>query len=362
MDFDLSDTQKALYSSVRRFFETEAPPSRLLKIYDRDEGLDRDLWRKSADLGLAGLIVPEEHGGAGLELLDLAVVTDAMGYCAAPGPLLGHALVGMALSLGGSEEQKARWLPRLASGEVVASLAISEHGERWQPDQWTAVATAGRLTASKKNVLFAADADLFLVGLAGGGLALVEQGAPGLTVREVDGIDRTRRLGALGFVDTPCELLPEGLAVAERIRDAALVLLAADAYGGAHRSVELMTNYANERVQFGRTIGHFQGVKHQIADAAAEVEPARQLVWYAAYTFDHRPDEAPRLAALAKAHLTDRYVNTTRTMVLLHGGIGYTWEFHCQFWLKRAMFDRTFLGSPSVHRERAAAMADWQIN
>jgi alkylation response protein AidB-like acyl-CoA dehydrogenase len=282
-----------------------------------------------------------------------------MGYCAAPGPLLAHSLTALALTLGGSDEQKTRWLPKLASGEVVGSVAFAEEDDRWQPDQWALSQSDGRLTGVKRHVLFPSDADMFLVGLAGGDLAIVARDVPGVTTREWDGVDRTRRLGALHLEDAACDILPGGMAVAERVRDAGLILIAADAYGGAHRSVELTVDYANERVQFGKTIAHFQGVKHQIADAAAEVEPSRSLVWYAAYAFDHRPDEAPRLAAVAKSHLADRYVDASRTMVMLHGGIGYTWEFHCQLWLKRAMFDRNYLGSPSLHRERAAQLAGW---
>ena len=359
MDFDLTEEQYMLGDTVRRFYSTEVPATRLLEIYNADEGLDRELWNRSAELGLAGLLVPERFGGVGLALLDLAVVSDAMGYCAAPGPLLGHSLLTLALASGGSDEQQARWLPKLASGELVGSIAFGEEGDAWQPEQWRLPAGDGRLSGSKKNVLFPADADLFLVGLEGGRLAVVERSAPGVSTRDWDGADRTRRIGGLSLDEAPCALLPCDSAVAGRVRDAGLIVLAADAYGGAHRSVELTVDYANERVQFGRTIAHFQGVKHQIADAATGVEPARALVWYAAHAFDQRPEEAPRLAAVAKAHLADRYVDASRTMVMLHGGIGYTWEFHCQFWLKRAMFDRNFLGSPSVHRERAAVLAGW---
>ncbi len=348
-----------LGETVRRFYETEAPTARLLEIYDADAKLDRALWNRSAELGLAGLLVPEQYGGVGLGLLDLAVAADAMGYCAAPGPLLGHSLLTLALTLGGSDEQKARWLPGLASGELVGSIAFGEEGDAWQPEQWRLAIRDGRLSGIKRNVLFPSDADLFLVGVEGGGLAVVERDAAGVITQEWDGVDRTRRIGGLSLDDAPGALLPCDSAVAGRVRDAGLICLAADAYGGAHKSVQLTVDYANERVQFGKSIAHFQGVKHQIADAAAEVEPARALVWYAAYAFDHRPEEAPRLAALAKAHLADRYVNASRTMVMLHGGIGYTWEFHCQFWLKRALFDRNYLGSPSVHRERAAVLAGW---
>ena len=143
------------------------------------------------------------------------------------------------------------------------------------------------------------------------------------------------------------------------MRDVALVLLAADAFGGASRCVDMCVEYAKTREQFGVTIGHFQGLKHQLANMAVEVEPSRALYWYAAYAYDHEPDESERSAALAKAHVTDRFMQVARDSVEAHGGIGFTWECDVQIWFKRAMFDRAFLGAPSVHRERAAVLAGW---
>lgn len=359
MDFDLSEEQYLLQDSVRKFLEAEAPITRLTEIYNNDEGLDRKLWSSMSELGLSAIYIPEEYGGIGLEMLDLAVVSEVIGYCAGPGPFLGHAIAAVGIVLGGSEEQKQKWLPKIASGETVATAAFSEAGDLWQPEQWTIAAAGGKLTGSKRNVIFGAEADVFLVGLAGGGLAVVEKGAPGLKVEEVDGLDRTRRIAWVHFDNTPCDVLENGAAASGRVRDAGLILLAADAFGGASRSVEMTVEYAKTREQFGKTIGHFQGVKHQIADIATEVEPARGLYWYAAYAFDHVPDESERMAALAKSHLGDRFINASRKMLELHGGIGYTWDFYVQIWIKRAMFDRQFLGSPSVHRERAAVLAGW---
>jgi alkylation response protein AidB-like acyl-CoA dehydrogenase len=143
------------------------------------------------------------------------------------------------------------------------------------------------------------------------------------------------------------------------VRDAALVLLAADAFGGASRLVEASVEYARTREQFGVVIGQFQALKHQLADMALEVEPARGLYWYAAHAFDHVPEEAERSAALAKAHVTDVFMQVARDAVEAHGGLGFTWECDVQIWFKRAMFDRAFLGSPSLHRERAATLAGW---
>jgi alkylation response protein AidB-like acyl-CoA dehydrogenase len=143
------------------------------------------------------------------------------------------------------------------------------------------------------------------------------------------------------------------------VRDAALVLLAADALGGASRCLSTSVEYAKAREQFGVTIGHFQALKHQLADMALAVEPARALVWYAAHAFDAIPTESPRAAALAKAHLTDVFMQVARDTVEAHGGIGFTWECDVQIWYKRAMFDRAFCGTPGVHRERAARLSGW---
>jgi alkylation response protein AidB-like acyl-CoA dehydrogenase len=360
MDFDLSEEQWLLDETVRRFCAEEIPLTRLAKLYDDDEKLDRKLWQGMGELGLHGIAIPESHGGSGLEMLDLAVVSEALGYGAAPGPFLGHALAGLALLWAGSEAQQKKWLPKLASGEAVGSFAAGEGKERWQPEEWGLSANGGMLMGGKRHVPYVSDADLFVVGLAGGGLGLVESGAPGLVAQEVDGVDRTRRLGRLSFDGTSCEMLPNANAeVCARLRDAALILVAADAYGGAWRAVEFTLDYAKTREQFGQTISHFQAVKHAIADMAAEIRPAQALHWYAAHCFDHRPAEAPRMAALAKAHLGERFNEVARQMVILHGGVGYTWRFHVQVWLKRAMFDRAWFGSPHVHRERAAELAGW---
>src|SRR5262249_13286376 len=153
--------------------------------------------------------------------------------------------------------------------------------------------------------------------------------------------------------------LPGGGSASGRVRDAGLVLLAADAWGAGSRLVEMAVEYAKTREQFGVTIGHFQALKHQLANMALELEPARALVWYAAHALDHLPEAAPRQPALAKAHLGERAMQVARDVVEAHGGIGFTWECDVQIWFKRCMFDRAFLGAPAVHRERAARLAGW---
>ena len=358
MNFDLSEEQEMLQETVKQFLENECPATTLREIFDGDAGFAEGLWKGMAEMGIAGLHLPEEFGGAGLEILDLAVVSEALGYMAAPGPFLGHALAGLAIATGASDAQKKEWLPKLATGDAVGTVALAEEGGGWLPDQWTLPA-GEELTGTKNHVIFGNHADVIVVGVAGGGLALVEKGASGLEIKDIEGADRTRRLTQLTFAGTPAQTLPEGAAAAIQVRDVALVLLAADAFGGASRLVEMSVEYAKTREQFGVTIGHFQALKHQLANMAVEVEPSRGLYWYAAHAMDHVQDESERTAAVAKAHITDRYMQVARDAVEAHGGIGFTWECDVQIWFKRAMFDRAYMGNPAVHRERAAQLAGW---
>ncbi len=358
MNFDLSEEQEMLQETVKQFLENECPATTLREIFDGDAGFAEGLWKGMAEMGIAGLHLPEEFGGAGLEILDLAVVSEALGYMAAPGPFLGHALAGLAIATGGSDAQKKEWLPKLATGDAVGTVALAEEGGGWLPDQWTLPA-GDELTGTKNHVIFGNHADVIVVGVAGGGLALVEKGASGLEIKDIEGADRTRRLTQVTFAGTPAQTLPEGAAAAIQVRDVALVLLAADAFGGASRLVEMSVEYAKTREQFGVTIGHFQALKHQLANMAVEVEPSRGLYWYAAHAMDHVQDESERTAAVAKAHITDRYMQVARDAVEAHGGIGFTWECDVQIWFKRAMFDRAYMGNPAVHRERAAQLAGW---
>ena len=357
MDFGLSDEQKLLMETVRGFVDNECPLPRLREIYDGDDDFDAAIWQGLAEMGVAGLLVPQAYGGAGMEMLDLALVAEALGAGAVPSPLFGHALATLALVEGGSDEQKERHLPALAEGSRIATVALGEGDNRWDPGGWTADCVDGTLTATKHYVTGAGVAGLFVVGLAQGRLALVDSAAPGVKVQPVDSADRTRRSARVSIEGSPAELL-EG-AVADRVRDAGLVLLAADAFGGGWKLVELSVEYSKTREQFGQKIAEFQAVKHQLADMAIDIEPARALYWYAAHAFDHIPGEAEQVAAMTKAHLTDRYAQVARDTVEIYGGIGLTWECEVHMWLKRALFDRAYLGTPDVHRERSAQLSGW---
>ncbi len=358
MDFDLSDEQKMLQETVQQFIENECPAPRLREIFDGDEGYDPVLWKGLVELGVAGLAIDEQYGGAGLEMLDLAVVAETIGYGALPGPFFNHALAAFAIEQGGSDAQKEAWLPKLASGEALGTIALSDADGGWSPEQWT-LASGDALTGTKPGVPFADVADVIVVGVSGGGLALVTKDAAGMTFEEIPIADRTRRFSTIQFDGTPCEVLGKGVEAAPRVRDAGLVLLAADAFGGAQRCLEMSVEYAKTREQFGVVIGHFQALKHQLSNMALQVEPNRGLYWFAAHAFDHQTDQSERMAAVAKAHITDCFMQVARDAVEAHGGIGFTWECDLQFWFKRAMFDRAFLGTPPTHRARAAELAGW---
>lgn len=349
MNFLLSSEQHEMQRTVERYLDERLDTVALHKLFDDESdggGHDPRLWSGLAELGVLGINLPEDQGGLGLEMIDLALIAETLGSRAAPVPFIGHVLATLAIAWAGSEAQRTRWLPALLDGSVIAAVGFDGNEDGWNTASWT--------------VPGAPHAQLFVLGLKNGDLGLVERDADGVSVALRASTDRTRRLGIVTLDHAPVAPLPAAAAHADRLRDAALILLAADAFGGATRCHEMAVAYARERVQFGQPIGQFQAVKHQLADMVVAVEPARGLHWYAAHAFDHRGrDEAAHMAALAKAHLADLYVSAARRCVEIHGGMGYTWELDVHIFLRRAMFDYAWLGSPAHHRARAADLAGW---
>ncbi len=333
MDFALSEEQELLQETVRSFVAKECPPQLARQIFDGERGGAAKLWSGLVEMGIAGLVIPEKFGGAGLELLDLALVSEELGRGVVPVPFLGHALASLAIAQGGSAAQQARWLPKLASGEALGAVAFSEF------------------------VPGADTADVIIAARADGTLALIDAKAAGVAAKPVASNDRGRPVFSVALESVASEPLPRGELA--RLRDAALVLLAADAFGAAHRLVRMTVEYAKTRQQFGQPIAQFQALKHQLANMAVDVDPARGLWWYAAHVYDHEPARAERAAALAKAHITERAQQVARDAVECHGGIGFTWESDVQLWFKRILFDRQWLGTPEEHRGRIAQMSDW---
>jgi alkylation response protein AidB-like acyl-CoA dehydrogenase len=353
--FDLDDEQRAFQSAISEYLHAECPLERALAPHTTHEA-DFEIWRGLMGLGLGGVMVPQAYGGLGLGLLDLAAATEPIGRHAVPGPFLDHALATLSIVLAGNDAQKACWLPRLADGSARGTVALAEGKGKWTADCWT-LRTGTRLSGAKQHVLHARGADLIVVGLEGGQLALIEGTSSGIEMRPIPCTDAGKQLSHVAFHDVPCDPLPEPLG--RRLVDAGLILLAADAFGGASKCLNLAVSYAKEREQFGRPIGSFQALKHQLAEMALMVEPTIGLYWYAAHAFDQEPDAAPQAAALAKSHITEIYPKIARRTIEAHGGIGYTWEYGIHVWLKRALFDQAYLGMPHAHRTRIADMAGW---
>jgi alkylation response protein AidB-like acyl-CoA dehydrogenase len=358
MDFALSQDQKLMQASLAGTLDRLCPLERVRAFAEARESLARDVWDTLTELGVPGLLVPEEHGGLGLGLLDAALVAETLGAHVAPSPFLGSAVLAPLAILGvGSPAQQQEWLPKLAGGQRLAGAALAEtiSGAR---DGAGVHAAGGRLTGRAMFAVDAVEADAVLVVDASGALWLVAGDAPGFSHMPLTTIDLTRPVSELRFEATPAEALTSGdvAAMVARLRNAAWTLTAADMLGASEVMIDKAVAYAKERRQFGRLIGSFQAVKHLCAEMAAELEPCRALVWYAAYAQDAVPAEASLTAAHAKAHLSDVSRFVARAATEVHGGMGITDLLGLHYWFKRVGLDRQLFGGPERVRHLAAEM------
>jgi alkylation response protein AidB-like acyl-CoA dehydrogenase len=374
IDFGLAPEQDALQQSAREFLAKECPPLLVRDCVPIEDGVPRGLYREMAALGWMGVLVPEALGGLGLGPIELAGLCEELGRVAAPGPFLSTQLVIAALLRGGSAAQKRSWLPRLMAGEAFGALAYHEEGAGHDAAAVQLRAARARngfvLNGRKPLALDTPAADLLLVaartkaghGTDGITLFAIERGHAGVRIAPHAALDVTRRLGTVELrrvhVGRDAVVGGEGKGgpLLDRLLDLACLGIAADGLGGAARTLEMALEYAKMREQFGRKIGSFQSIKHLLAEMVADVEPARSLVWHAAYAADRSVRERARAAAIAKAALSDVYSRTARRSVEIHGGIGFTWEFDLNIWFKRAHLSETLFGDPAWHRERLAAL------
>jgi alkylation response protein AidB-like acyl-CoA dehydrogenase len=358
MEFGLSAEQTLLQESLGRYLARAASLARVRRFADQREQRALDVWDGLCDLGTPGIAIGEAHGGVGCGLLDAALVAETLGAHVAPVPFAATAvMVPWAIAQAGSDQQQARWLAALAEGRSIAGAAVSEAVSTRMD---AGVRCEG--TALRGKALFVLDfeADVYLVADQNRRLHLVEASAPGLARQTLVTIDGTRRFGELVFDNVRAELLPgsDDPEVCTRVIDAGRIVLAADTLGAAQHMLDQAVAYANQRVQFGRVIGSFQAVKHMCADMAAELEPCRALVWYAAHAFDAMPHEAHLAACHAKAHLAEVGTLVARTATEVHGGIGFTDELGLHLWFKRVGANRQLLGGPEQVRREAARLLD----
>ncbi len=366
MNFAFSDEQEELRAAVRRFLAEKSPETEVRRLMDTTEGYDPAVWSQMADqLGLQSLTIPEEFGGSGFTYVELLVVLEEMGAALLCAPFFSSVvLAANALLTSGDDEAKKSYLPGIASGETIATLAITEDNGKWDFSGIELAATkkgdGWELNGHKMFVIDGHVANLVIVAArtdAGVSLFAVPGDAPGLTRTPLPTMDQTRKQARLEFSGTPATLIgTEGGAEPglSKTLDLAAVALAAEQVGGAQHVLDASVEYAKTRIQFGRPIGSFQAIKHKCADMLLEVESAKSAAYYAAWAAAEDSDELPVVASLAKSYCSEAYFHAAAENIQIHGGIGFTWEHPAHLYFKRAKSSELLLGDPSYHRELLA--------
>jgi alkylation response protein AidB-like acyl-CoA dehydrogenase len=367
-DFGFTDEHAILRGEVRRFLGERLPMAELRRQVEAGVPLDRELWKAISELGWVGLVLPERFGGAGLGWLHLEILLEEMGRHLVPGPFLGALLAGIALEQGGGEAQRARWLPAIASGETLATLALVEPGGAFTPEDVGASADPAEggfvLRGRKAHVVGAAEAGLLVAAFRepSGQVSLfaVELPAAGVAIESEISVDPTRPTARVAFdgvhVAREARLECDGAAALAATLLRGCAALAAEQVGGAEAVLQRTRQYAIDRKQFDRPIGFFQAVKHPIVDLMCGIELARSLACGAAAALDAGSPAAEVHARMAKALASDVYAEAVRIGVQIHGGYGFTWDCDVHFYLRRALWSRPMLGDALHHRQKLAEL------
>jgi acyl-CoA dehydrogenase len=365
MNFDFSDELKALRQQARRFLSERCPPASVRRILEGPQSYDVGLWQEIAALGWTGASIPEAYGGAGLGHLGLCVLAEELGSALTPVPFSSSIyLAAEAILIGGSEEQKRRWLPGLARGEVIGTLALAEGPGKADPRRLGTTFRNGTLAGEKLPVADGDIADLAVVvaqGERGTALAIVDLKGSGVVRQPVETIDASRSHARLVFDGAAAEALGDigsGEALLRRVEDRAAVLFAFEQVGGAQRSLEMARNYALERYAFARPIGSFQAIKHKLADVYVATELARSNAYFGAWALSREAAELPLAAATARIAANEAYFLAAKENIQVHGGIGFTWESDCHLHYRRAKLLSLTLGSTRLWKDRLIAQLE----
>ncbi len=372
MNFGLTDEQQILTNVARRFVAERVPMSKVRDVTESPNAIDDNLWSEMADLGWFGLTVDEAYGGAGLGFVDLAVLLEETGRGLLPGPLVSTSLAATAISEFGNDEQKQRYLPSLADGSAIGSLAVLEENDLLGPDGIALIGTKESdgycLSGAKRFVHDVGSSTLFIVPFRAGkdiALAVVPSSADGVRAKSHSTMDQTKRMGDLsleGVFVPHGDVLGEtknGAAALSRLLDLAAVAVTAEMIGAMDRALEITTEYAKNRIQFGAPIGKYQGVKHPLAEMYVDVETSRSLVYYAAWCVSDQPEALPAAAARAKAYASEAFTRIGIDGVQLHGAIGFTAEYDIQLYLKRSKWALPAFGDAAFHYERLARLGGY---
>jgi alkylation response protein AidB-like acyl-CoA dehydrogenase len=359
MNFDFSDEQKQLRDEARRFLTKQCPPSAVRAVLDGKATYDRDLWKGLADMGFLGVAIPEQYGGVGAGHLELCVIAEEIGRALAPVPFSSTVyLAAEAIQLAGSDAQKSKWLPAIASGSAIGTLALFEGRGNPSPDIIKLTASGGMLNGLKAPVPDGAIADFAVVAArtASSGretdisLFLVDLTSDGVEVKALTNVDPSRGQAEITFKNCKAEALGpagEGWSILSQVLDRAAVLIAFEQVGGADRALEMGRDYALDRIAFGRPIGSFQAVKHMLADMYVSATLARSNCYYGAWALSTNASELPEAAASARISATQAFQHCSKNNIQVHGGMGFTWEFDCHLYYRRSNALALALGSQS---------------
>jgi len=366
MQLGVTEELQELRDSVRRFLADRAPISRVRELMETEDGIDRAVWEQAGtQLGLLGLAIPEEYGGAGFSFLELGLVLEELGRSLTISPFFASCVMAAQLLLSIDDESARKdYLPGIAAGSLIASVALAEDSGSWRPEDVTTRAEdrdgAWRLTGHKSYVLDGAVAGLLLVIARtddGAAVFAVDATAEGLAREPLPTMDQTRKQARVTFDGAPARLLGT-VAGAEAaivtMLDRSATALAADALGGTGKVLEMSVEYAKIREQFGRPIGSFQAIKHKCASMLVDLESSRSAVYYALWAASTGHPDERFVAPLVKAHCVDTYLHAAGENIQIHGGIGFTWEHPAHLYLKRAKSSQVLLGDSDFHRQQLA--------
>jgi acyl-CoA dehydrogenase len=358
MNFDFPDEMKQMRDEARRFLTERCPPATARRVLETDVPYDRDLWQEMARMGWTGAAIPEEYGGAGLGHLAVCVLAEELGRAIAPVPFSSSVyLATEAILAYGSAEQKQHWLPRLAAGEAIGTFAHAEQPGIADPRRLTASVQDGRLTGSKRAVPDGDIADFAVVAVNGGRgawLYLVDLAAQGVTRESVETFDPSRSHARIAFAGAAAEPLA-GADSAEQVRrllDRAAVMMAFEQLGNAEAALGMARDYALQRYAFGRPIGSFQAIKHKLAEVYIAVELARSNAYYGAWALHTDAAELPIAASVARIAACDAGWIATKENIQTHGGMGFTWQFDCHLYYRRARLLGLALGAAREWKHR----------
>ena len=367
MQFAFTEEQEQLRGFVRQFLEEKSPEAQVRAVMETESGYDEAVWSQMAEqMGLQGLAIPEEYGGQGFGWVELGIVLEEMGRALLCAPFFSTAVLATsALLHAGDADAASEYLPAIASGELIATVAFTEENGAWDETGVTATATkdgdAWKLDGAKHYVLDGHIAGLLIVAArtdAGVSLFAVDGDAAGLTRTQLSTMDQTRRQAKIELSAAPGRLIGtdgQGWATLSAMLERAAVGLAAEQVGGAELAMEMAVEYAKDRKQFGRPIGSFQAIKHKCADMLLEVESAKSAAYYGAWCAAEGNDELAAMASLAKSYCSEAYFHAASENIQIHGGIGFTWEHPAHLYFKRAKSSELLFGNPTYHR---ALLAD----